>query len=53
MLYGAGTGPLQYQSQQGRDIVCQGKGMFGKLGGGSHVYVVFFMVLVALPGMAH
>ena len=41
-LYGSGTGPLQYRSRPGRDTVCQGKGRFGKLGGGSHV--VLFMV---------
>ena len=41
-LYGSGTGPLQHRSQRGRDSVCQGKGKFGTVGGGSHV--VLFMV---------
>ena len=47
-LYGSGTGPLQHRSRPGRDNVCQGKGKFGKLGGGSHA--VLFMVPLRPPG---
>ena len=45
-LYDSGTGLLQYRSRPGRYGVCQGKGKFGKLGGGSHA--VLFMVLLSL-----
>ena len=47
-LYDSGTGPLQYRSRPGRYGVCQGKGKFGKLGGGR--YAVLFMVLLSLWG---
>ena len=40
-LYGSGTGPLHYQSRRGRDITCQGKGKFGKLGGEKSCIVVY------------
>ena len=40
-LYGSGTGPLQYRSRPGRDTACQGKGKFGKLGGGKSCIVVY------------
>ena len=48
-LYGSDTDPLQYRSQPGRDIVCQGKGKFNLVGweGGSHA--VLFTVLLSLP----
>ena len=39
-LYGSGTGPLQYRSRPGRDTTCQGRGKFGKLGGGKSCIVV-------------
>ena len=40
-LYGSGTGPLQYRSRPGRDIACQDKGKFGKLGGEKSCIVVY------------
>ena len=40
-LYGSGTGLLQYRSRPGRDTTCQGKGKFGKLGGGKSCSVVY------------
>ena len=42
-LHGSGTGLLQYRSRLGRYGGCQGKGKFGKLGGGSHA------VLLVIP----
>ena len=40
-LYGSGTGPLQHRSRPGRDTACQGKGKFGKVGGGKSFIVVY------------
>ena len=40
-LYGSGTGPLQHRSRPGRDTACQGKGKFGKLGGGKSCSAVY------------
>ena len=40
-MYDSGTGPLQHRSRPGRDTVCQGKGKFGKLGGGKSCSVVY------------
>ena len=44
-----GTGLLHYRSRPGRYCVCQGKGKFGKLGGGKSA--VLFMVLLGHPGV--
>ena len=40
-LYDSGTGLLQDGSRPGRYSVCQGKGTFGKLGGGKSCSVVY------------
>ena len=40
-LYDSGAGPLQYRSRPGRYGICQGKGKFGKLGGGKSCSVVY------------
>ena len=40
-LWASGTGPLQHQSQPGRDTACQGKGKFGKLEGEESCIVVY------------
>ena len=50
--YDFGTGLLQYRSRPERYGACQGKGKFGKLGGGSHeVLIVVFMVPLGYPGV--
>ena len=47
-LYGSGTGQLQHQSQARRDTACQGKGEFGKLGGGKSCLCLCFLFMVPL-----